>query len=236
MLETGEVITDPRVRDQEDVKCVECNDEMATRRCDQCDDPYCVDCYEKTHKAGKRALHTWRTVGSTKCMECEEEKATRWCEMCDDPYCDDCFAMIHKKGKKSAHEWHPMIEHAAYEKDQQLTMREMQENGGADPSAGYGAAAGYDESGYDQSGYDQSGYDQSGYDQSGYDQSGYDQSGYDQSGYDQSGYDQSGYGYDQSGYGAAASGGEWTEYFDDASGLPYWHNATTGDTTWENPY
>ena len=27
----------------------------------------------------------------------------------------------------------------------------------------------------------------------------------------------------------------WEEHVDDASGAPYWHNPTTGETTWEQP-
>ena len=28
----------------------------------------------------------------------------------------------------------------------------------------------------------------------------------------------------------------WEEHVDDGSGAPYWHNPTTGETTWEQPY
>ena len=38
------------------------------------------------------------------------------------------------------------------------------------------------------------------------------------------------------GYGDDYGGGEYQEYFDDASGAPYWYNETTGETVWESPY
>ena len=28
---------------------------------------------------------------------------------------------------------------------------------------------------------------------------------------------------------------EWQEYWDDATGKPYYHNPTTGETVWEDP-
>ena len=27
----------------------------------------------------------------------------------------------------------------------------------------------------------------------------------------------------------------WTEYYDEASGVPYWYNATSGETSWTDP-
>jgi len=34
----------------------------------------------------------------------------------------------------------------------------------------------------------------------------------------------------------AAAGGEWSEYYDDKSGSPYWYNKTTGESSYTNPY
>lgn len=38
-------------------------------------------------------------------------------------------------------------------------------------------------------------------------------------------------------YGDATAGaeGEWTEYFDEDSQARYWFNASSGETTWEQP-
>ncbi|RHY82026.1 hypothetical protein DYB26_008451 [Aphanomyces astaci] len=126
VLRDGSVIPDPalalRVEDgtaggdkpldgdeeTDDAKCVECDENDATRRCAQCEDVFCDACYDKTHSSGKRAQHTWKAMGPIKCVECEKMKATRWCDQCLDPYCLGCFAIIHAKGNKSLHTWKNM--------------------------------------------------------------------------------------------------------------------------------
>eukprot|EP00949_MAST-11_sp_MAST-11-sp1_P003793 g3793.t1 len=55
--------------------CVECDSSVATRVCDQCGDGYCERCFIRTHKRGKKALHTWRTW---------EEAQTPWEEFFDE--------------------------------------------------------------------------------------------------------------------------------------------------------
>ena len=89
-------------------KCVECEEELAARYCNECDDAYCANCFDNTHAAGKRAYHNWDPIGPQRCMECEKEVATRWCTNCDDPYCESCFKTIHSKGKRAKHEWTPI--------------------------------------------------------------------------------------------------------------------------------
>jgi hypothetical protein len=39
--------------------CVECERQVATRRCLGCKDKYCVGCYAKLHKKGERLYHSW---------------------------------------------------------------------------------------------------------------------------------------------------------------------------------
>ncbi len=34
---------------------------------------------------------------------------------------------------------------------------------------------------------------------------------------------------------AGADGQQWTEYFDDGAGLPYWYCTQSGESTWERP-
>jgi hypothetical protein len=53
--------------------------------------------------------------------------------------------------------------------------------------------------------------------------------------YDEGGYDDGG---GMGGLMAAEAGGagEWSEYFDDESGSPYWYNETTGESSYTNPY
>ncbi len=88
VLRNGEVIPDPAVDPAANAKkCIECETELAARYCVDCDDNYCDNCFDKTHNAGKRALHSWEPIGPTRCMECEQEVATRWCDTCG-----ECFS------------------------------------------------------------------------------------------------------------------------------------------------
>ncbi|KAJ0409057.1 hypothetical protein P43SY_002191 [Pythium insidiosum] len=107
--------------EDEDRLCVECEEADALRRCDQCQDVYCDECFEKLHRASaKREKHTWKAMGSMRCIECEKMKATRWCFVCEDPYCLGCFNIIHSKGNKAQHEWTDM---ATFRKQQKMKQR-----------------------------------------------------------------------------------------------------------------
>ncbi len=39
--------------------CVECERQVALRRCRECKDQFCVECYGMLHQKGKRQAHTW---------------------------------------------------------------------------------------------------------------------------------------------------------------------------------
>lgn len=39
--------------------CVECEREIATKFCGQCEEPFCNNCFEKIHQKGKRKDHTF---------------------------------------------------------------------------------------------------------------------------------------------------------------------------------
>lgn len=84
--------------------CVECEELYATKRCDQCGDPYCDACFATTHAKGRKREHTYSSVVQM-CVECEERAATRACAQCMDPYCDECYQYTHRKGKKQQHTW-----------------------------------------------------------------------------------------------------------------------------------
>lgn len=43
--------------------CVECEVKVAIRRCVQCKDRYCEDCYATIHKKGYRRGHNWEPIG-----------------------------------------------------------------------------------------------------------------------------------------------------------------------------
>jgi hypothetical protein len=42
--------------------CVECEAKMASRRCRQCKDRYCSDCYDKLHLKGHRKAHNYEII------------------------------------------------------------------------------------------------------------------------------------------------------------------------------
>lgn len=39
--------------------CVECEVNVATKRCRECKDQYCDKCFDQLHRKGKRKLHGW---------------------------------------------------------------------------------------------------------------------------------------------------------------------------------
>ena len=42
--------------------CVECEIAVAVRRCVECRDQYCVECFETIHRRGKRKDHGWKPL------------------------------------------------------------------------------------------------------------------------------------------------------------------------------
>lgn len=42
--------------------CIECEMTAATRRCRQCGDKFCAECYELLHSKGKRKGHSWVNI------------------------------------------------------------------------------------------------------------------------------------------------------------------------------
>lgn len=42
--------------------CVECESKVATKRCVQCKDRYCEECFERIHKKGYRRGHNWEVL------------------------------------------------------------------------------------------------------------------------------------------------------------------------------
>ncbi|GLE00341.1 hypothetical protein PINS_up009098 [Pythium insidiosum] len=116
---------DDQDEDEEERLCVECEEADALRRCDQCQDVFCDECFEKLHRASaKREKHTWKPMGAMRCIECEKMKATRWCFVCEDPYCLGCFTIIHAKGNKAQHDWTDM---ATFRKQQKLKEKQQQQ-------------------------------------------------------------------------------------------------------------
>lgn len=42
--------------------CVECEAKLGTRRCRQCKDRYCNDCYDRVHSKGNRKKHNYENI------------------------------------------------------------------------------------------------------------------------------------------------------------------------------
>ena len=229
VLRNGDVIPDPDDDPAKNAKqCVECEDELAARYCVECDDAYCGNCFDNTHASGKRAYHTWEPIGPQRCMECEKEVATRWCVSCDDPYCESCFKQIHAKGKKKLHEWNPIGDGPPPEDEVEELGAETP--GAQDFMAAEGAVGSQEWEEY----YDDDAGAPYWYNtttgESSYANPFETQAGavgvVDGYGSDMAGAD---------GYDTAGGAGEWTEYYDEASGVPYWYNATSGETSWTDP-
>lgn len=49
--------------------CVECEINMAIKRCRQCKDNFCNSCFDKTHKKGRRRLHGWFLIEKAQLKE-----------------------------------------------------------------------------------------------------------------------------------------------------------------------
>lgn len=54
----------PALRKQMQIRnfCIECEVQVAARKCRQCKDRFCVQCYEVMHKKGARKAHSWEPV------------------------------------------------------------------------------------------------------------------------------------------------------------------------------
>ena len=237
VLRNGEVIPDPAVDPAANAKrCIECTTEYASRYCHDCDDNYCDECWTKTHSAGKRALHSFELTGPTKCVECSVEVAVMWCDDCDDPYCQDCFKSVHKAGKRKKHKWNPIG-------DKAIVLEEAAVEGGEYDGGGGGGGGGVDgfmaaaAAGGEWSEY----YD----DESGspywYNETTGESSytnPYDAAAADAAivadAYGADAYGSEAYEDGAGGGVDGWSEQYDD-DGNVYWYNATTGESSYEDP-
>jgi hypothetical protein len=242
VLESGEVIVDPRVAgmsiSEEQMKkrvCSECGERVAIRSCQQCGDRFCTVCYKATHQTGTRRTHLWTPTGPKDCSECELRLAERWCVSCDEAFCDPCWRTLHAKGKRL---YHPFAEVSAdghiearmytidgdevLDYDHTFPQRKWEEQ-----NPNERAQVDYTQARQQGEGYGD-----------GAAAGDYDQSGYDQSGYDQSGYYGDASSYEESGYYAEGGGGEegeWTTAYD-ADGTLYYYNNYTGVSQYEAPY
>jgi len=103
--------------------CTQCQSLIALRECPDCNDKYCIQCYDTLHEKGKRKKHVWVPInvlkvdlnkGEEYCIECDVFASTRLCNLCGDGFCDNCFLETHSKGKKISHTWMPWSETLQY--------------------------------------------------------------------------------------------------------------------------
>ncbi|KAF0757436.1 hypothetical protein AaE_004266 [Aphanomyces astaci] len=93
--------------------CSHCTKLVALRGCVECQDKFCIDCFEVTHAKGKKNAHVPIVLNVVKaplddvtdayCAECDVALCTKLCNLCGDGLCDACFAHLHAKGRKAEH-------------------------------------------------------------------------------------------------------------------------------------
>jgi hypothetical protein len=215
-------------------RCVECEDEVATRQCNECIDSFCDGCYDSVHAKGKLAVHTYVVTYTPLTDEYErvmqsagkddvDEGLGEWEEYFD--------------GESGAPYWYSANTGETRWDDPKLSLEvEAYADGNGEEVNGFqeyfdeasglpywfnvetqettwdNPAAGVHEYAADDTGAVDAYYDP------------------EAAGYDQYDYAQ------PAAEGVAADGHEWEQYVDDGTGLPYWFNSTTQETTWDDPY
>ena len=81
--------------------CLNCQNERASSFCDECNEIYCINCYNKLHAKGARRLHN--SIPIDTCVQCIFQVGSKFCISCGDSYCDTCFKHIHLKGRLRLH-------------------------------------------------------------------------------------------------------------------------------------
>eukprot|EP00981_Chlorochromonas_danica_P008642 scaffold2263_cov187-Ochromonas_danica.AAC.8 len=83
------------------VMCNNCERIHATCYCEQCDLPYCTQCFAIVHRTGQRKQHVHLLMDN--CVQCEFQIGTRFCNTCNDLFCDSCFSYLHRAGRLRFH-------------------------------------------------------------------------------------------------------------------------------------
>lgn len=81
--------------------CLNCENERASMFCDECNEIYCISCYNKLHAKGARRLHNQVPIDT--CIQCIFQVGSKFCISCGDSYCDTCYKCIHLKGRLRLH-------------------------------------------------------------------------------------------------------------------------------------
>jgi hypothetical protein len=69
--------------------------------CDDCEDIFCMDCFEVSHRSANKRDHL--RIQLTLCVQCDFQAGSRYCLQCKDTFCDACYKSIHRKGRLSLH-------------------------------------------------------------------------------------------------------------------------------------
>jgi hypothetical protein len=156
-------------------------------------------------------------ANSKKCIECTTEYASRYCTDCDDHYCDGCWGKSHSAGKRALHSFELTGPTKCVECSVDVAV--MWCDDCDDPyckdcfssvhKAGKRKKHKWTTIGAEPVILEEEGAG----------------GAVAESGGGVDGFMQ-----------AEESGGEWSEYFDDESGSPYWYNETTGESSYTNPY
>mmetsp|Transcript_22516 Transcript_22516/g.30834 ORF Transcript_22516/g.30834 Transcript_22516/m.30834 type:complete len:697 (-) Transcript_22516:1824-3914(-) len=78
----------------------------------ECDECYCVSCYEQVHAGGRRAEHKWKghQPFCAVCVVCKNSAAETECLDCQAVYCESCSKVFHAMGRKKRHKQQPVVE------------------------------------------------------------------------------------------------------------------------------
>eukprot|EP00981_Chlorochromonas_danica_P005611 scaffold1160_cov174-Ochromonas_danica.AAC.11 len=209
---------------------------------------------KKEGGGGARRRHHYETLGPRDCEECELILAERYCVSCDECFCDGCWRLLHSHGKRCFHPYSEVSSEGRID-SRVYTMDGEQLSGAYDVSAhtqtradvaNASDLAATHQSEIDANtqfierpasstaGYDQQ--QQQGYYDYSYSEDGQGAPAQDSEAYYAEGYDNN-YGSAQGGGGGSGEGGEqsWEVYYDE-QGYPYYYNALTGQSQYENPY
>lgn len=81
--------------------CCECENEVAIRHCNQCEDDFCISCFDKLHDRGNRKRHEYDLIrdkldeGFSYCVVCNIRSTNQSCVWCEKPICESCMKFVH---------------------------------------------------------------------------------------------------------------------------------------------
>ena len=76
--------------------CLNCNIELAIKKCKQCDFEYCFQCFRASHNYVGADKHTYTRVQPIECEMCSKSLAAFRCK--DKNFCKECFVRLETSG------------------------------------------------------------------------------------------------------------------------------------------